>query len=199
MKIVVSSPPERTAILQQQLSGAHEWLVADDWATAAQQTGDLYVNLAEDAITGAYSGVQAPVLIHAVTDTLTERHLPATVLRINAWPGFLERTTWEIAGANMTEMEQLATALGKPLLPVADIPGFIAARVLAGIINEAYFTLGDGVSTKTEIDIAMKMGTNYPYGPFEWAEKIGLAHIHALLVKMAITDPIYIPAPAMSY
>jgi 3-hydroxyacyl-CoA dehydrogenase len=42
------------------------------------------------------------------------------------------------------------------------------------IINEAYFALEDNVSTKAETDIAMKLGTNYPYGPFEWGQLIGL-------------------------
>ncbi len=45
---------------------------------------------------------------------------------------------------------------------------------MAMIINEAWHALAEEVSTKNEIDTAMKLGTNYPYGPFEWAEKIGL-------------------------
>ena len=49
------------------------------------------------------------------------------------------------------------------------------------IINEAYFSLSEKVSSKEEIDIAMKLGTNYPYGPFEWSQKIGLKNIYNLL------------------
>ena len=71
----------------------------------------------------------------------------------------------------------------------------IAARVIAMVVNEAYFALGDGVSTKSSIDTAMKLGTNYPYGPFEWSEKIGLKKIYALLNKLNETDSRYIPAP----
>ena len=41
------------------------------------------------------------------------------------------------------------------------------------IINEAFLALQEGVSTKEEINTAMKLGTNYPLGPFEWVEKIG--------------------------
>ena len=77
---------------------------------------------------------------------------------------------------------------------VADEPGFISARVIAMIINEAYFALGDDISSKTEIDIAMKLGTNYPYGPFEWAELIGEENILSLLQKLAETDTRYQPA-----
>ena len=62
------------------------------------------------------------------------------------------------------------------------------------IINEAYFALEEGVSTKEEIDTAMKLGTNYPYGPFEWAKKIGLKNIFQLLDKLHKTNLRYEPA-----
>ncbi len=53
------------------------------------------------------------------------------------------------------------------------------------------------ITTKTEIDLAMKLGTNYPYGPFEWAEKIGLKNIYLLLKKLSENDNRYAVAPAM--
>jgi 3-hydroxybutyryl-CoA dehydrogenase len=66
------------------------------------------------------------------------------------------------------------------------------------IINEAYFALDDAVSSKAEIDIAMKLGTNYPWGPFEWAEKIGLNNIYLLLQKLSLTNKRYQPAPTLA-
>jgi 3-hydroxybutyryl-CoA dehydrogenase len=74
----------------------------------------------------------------------------------------------------------------------------ITARVLATIINEAYYTLGAQVSTREEIDIAMKLGTSYPYGPFEWAAKIGLARIYELLAELSRDDKRYVPAPLLA-
>ncbi len=65
------------------------------------------------------------------------------------------------------------------------------------IINEAWYTLGDDISTKEEIDTAMKLGTNYPYGPFEWGEKIGIERIIELLESLAKTDSRYTVAPAL--
>ena len=62
------------------------------------------------------------------------------------------------------------------------------------VINEAYFALNDNVSSKNEIDTAMKLGTNYPYGPFEWTGLIGKEHILALLQKLNIADTRYQPA-----
>ncbi len=74
----------------------------------------------------------------------------------------------------------------------------ITARVLAAIINEAYFTLGAQVSTREEIDIAMKLGTSYPYGPFEWSGKIGLKRIYELLNELSSVDGRYTPAPLLT-
>jgi 3-hydroxybutyryl-CoA dehydrogenase len=71
--------------------------------------------------------------------------------------------------------------LNLPFVFVADQPGLITARVIAMIINEAYFTLEDGTSSKEDIDLAMKLGTNYPLGPFEWCERIGRKNIVKLL------------------
>ena len=80
---------------------------------------------------------------------------------------------------------------------VPDEPGFITARVIAMIINEAWFALEEGVSTKEEIDTAMKLGTNYPYGPFEWGNQIGLKNIYTLLDKLNTDNPRYRPAELM--
>jgi 3-hydroxybutyryl-CoA dehydrogenase len=74
---------------------------------------------------------------------------------------------------------------------VPDIAGMISARIIAMIVNEAYYTFQDNISTKKDIDIAMKLGTNYPYGPFEWSEKIGLKNIHELLERLGKTDSRY--------
>jgi 3-hydroxybutyryl-CoA dehydrogenase len=80
---------------------------------------------------------------------------------------------------------------------VPDVKGMIAARVIAMIVNEAYFALGDDVSSKENIDTAMKLGTNYPLGPFEWSEKIGLHNILNLLTSLSEDDKRYLPAPLL--
>jgi 3-hydroxybutyryl-CoA dehydrogenase len=49
------------------------------------------------------------------------------------------------------------------------------------IINEAFFAMQEGVAPAREIDTAMKLGTNYPRGPVEWAERIGVSQVVALL------------------
>lgn len=57
-------------------------------------------------------------------------------------------------------------------------------RTIAMIINEAYFALGDKLATATDIDLAMKNGVNYPLGPIEWGDKIGLSNVAQLLEEL---------------
>ncbi len=61
------------------------------------------------------------------------------------------------------------------------IEQYIFARVLGGIINEAMWAVTEKVASAKDIDTAMKLGTNYPQGPLEWAEKIGLETVYNLL------------------
>ena len=155
---------------------------------------DAYIILQED-IEYHFEKLTKPVIINSVTVTLKELNAAATVLRINGWSSFLSRNNWEAAGIMNETIVQILTALKKKCCMVADEPGFIAAKIIAMIINEAYFSLGEKVSSKAEIDIAMKLGTNYPYGPFEWAEIIGKKRIFSLLHKLSLADSRYLPAP----
>ena len=136
--------------------------------------------------------------IVVVNDVLeTAEYLPSNFIRINGWPTFLKRNITEASSNNEAIRQKAAEILGyfnKKIEWVADISGFISARVIAMIINEAYFALDEKVSTKEEIDIAMKLGTNYPYGPFEWSEKIGLKNVYELLFTLSKTNGRYNPA-----
>lgn len=138
-----------------------------------------------------------PVLINAVTETLSEFNFPPNVSRINGWPGFLEREAWEIASNDVERLESIFKNFSRRMFFVKDEPGFVAARVISMIINEAFFALGENVSSKEQIDLAMKLGTNYPNGPFEWAEKIGIEKIYSLLIKLSEKEERYLPAPAL--
>ena len=139
--------------------------------------------------------VNRPVLVNSMNKTIAEIELP--VIRINAWPGFLKRSVAEVSctnDVNKNKTEQILSLLNRKAEWVPDIKGFISARIVSMIINEAYFALEENVSTKEEIDIAMKLGTNYPYGPFEWSKKIDLKNIAALLTELSTTEKRYEPA-----
>lgn len=133
-----------------------------------------------------------PFFVNAVEETAAD--IGHGVIRINAWPGMLKRELLEVAIAETDQaivVEEVMKLLGWKYIIVPDIPGMITARVICSIINEAYYTFGDGISSKEEIDIAMKLGTNYPFGPFEWVELIGIDKIFSLLKRMSVENARY--------
>ncbi|MFM1858168.1 MAG: hypothetical protein RLZ05_1228 [Bacteroidota bacterium] len=135
------------------------------------------------------------VVVSAVTKVCDE--LPVGFCRLNGWTGFLEKERIEIACENESMRNQLEESflkLNRQPEWVKDQIGFIAPRVLCSIINEAYLALSEGVSDKNQIDLAMQLGTNYPMGPFAWAEKMGKARVLHLLEKLSAESPRYKPA-----
>jgi 3-hydroxybutyryl-CoA dehydrogenase len=65
----------------------------------------------------------------------------------------------------------------------------IAARILATLVNEAASAVAEGVATPEAVDIAMRLGTNYPSGPLEWGERIGLSHVVHTLDALHAAEP----------
>lgn len=138
-----------------------------------------------------------PVFINSVIKTLKDLGAAKNISRINGWPGFLQRTVWEIASEDRDVVKETFTKIGWEIVFSKDQPGLIAATVVAMIINEAFLAFNENVSSIEEIDLAMKLGTNYPFGPFEWVEKIGVEKVFELLNTLAETDDRYVPSPAL--
>jgi len=95
--------------------------------------------------------------------------------------------------------KDLAERLGKNTMTAEDFPGFIVNRVLLPMINEAIYTLYEGVGRVTDIDTAMKLGTNQPMGPLELADLIGLDTCLAIMEVMhrVLGDDKYRPCPLL--
>jgi 3-hydroxybutyryl-CoA dehydrogenase len=89
----------------------------------------------------------------------------------------------------------LAEQLGKIAVDVKDSPGFIVNRVLFPMINEAAFTLQQGVASAEDIDAAMKGGCNHPMGPLALADLVGLDVVFAILDSLyrEYGEPRYAP------
>lgn len=120
----------------------------------------------------------------AELSNLTGHQTKASLFGFNGLPTFLNRELLEVSVLNATDKEQLASLCDKlntKYLLVDDRIGLITPRVVCMIINEAYYTVQEGTATREDIDIAMKLGTNYPYGPFEWCARIGIKHVYELL------------------
>ncbi len=120
----------------------------------------------------------------------SEINSPANLTGISLYPGFSSAKAVEIALTKFTDaqkvesLKELLTGAGKQILVSPDRPGMIAMRIISLIINEAYLVLQEGTSNREDIDTAMKLGTNYPYGPIEWSEKLGIDLVHKILESM---------------
>ncbi|HZJ09222.1 MAG TPA: 3-hydroxyacyl-CoA dehydrogenase NAD-binding domain-containing protein [Trueperaceae bacterium] len=83
----------------------------------------------------------------------------------------------ERAGASLA-------AAGADVEVIADTAGGVAFRIVALLANEAIGALADGLANRGEMDLAMRLGLNYPLGPLEWAERIGLSALHEALLGL---------------
>jgi 3-hydroxybutyryl-CoA dehydrogenase len=116
-----------------------------------------------------------------------------------------ERKLIELAGGMRTseksiaEAEELFKSLGKETVRVKDAAGLTFPRILSLIVNEAARSLEEGVASAEEIDVAMRLGVNYPQGPLRWADQIGLDDVLAVLegLQRETGDDRYRPAPLL--
>jgi len=96
-------------------------------------------------------------------------------------------------------MRGVVASLGKEAAIAEDFPAFIVNRILVPMINEAVYTLYEGVGTVESIDKAMKLGTNHPMGPLELADFIGLDTCLAIMNVLhdGLADTKYRPCPLL--
>jgi len=94
----------------------------------------------------------------------------------------------------------LSKQLGKVPCTVNDYPGFIANRILMPMINEAIYSLYEGVAGVEEIDTVMKLGMAHPMGPLQLADFIGLDVCHSILNVLhdGFGNPKYAPCPLLT-
>jgi len=95
--------------------------------------------------------------------------------------------------------EELSRRLGKTPVEVNDFPGFVSNRILMPMINEACYTLMEGVATKEAIDTVMKLGMNHPMGPLQLADLIGLDTCLSIMNVLhdGLGDSKYRPCPLL--
>ncbi|MGW2048718.1 3-hydroxyacyl-CoA dehydrogenase [Streptomyces sp. NPDC001858] len=98
----------------------------------------------------------------------------------------------------MSEAIGLFQALGKDVSVIGDVPGMIVARTVARIVDLAHDAVAKGVATEEDVDTAMRLGVNYPLGPFEWSRRLGRTWACALLDDLHDRDPSGRYAPSLA-
>ncbi len=129
------------------------------------------------------------VFLNSVFTTFSEMMLYTDPLRnelfgFNGLPTFFDRPLLECTmpkGAKKESLNALMHSLDWEAEVVADRVAMATPRIICMIINEAFYTVQEGTASREDIDLGMKLGTNYPYGPFEWAEKIGVDNVYEVL------------------
>jgi 3-hydroxybutyryl-CoA dehydrogenase len=102
------------------------------------------------------------------------------------------------APAACERAERFFASIGKHTAWVGDAPGLVLGRIVCQLVNEAAFALGEGVGAAEDVDAGMVLGLNHPRGPLEWADRIGLDHVVAVLHGLeAISPEQYRIAPAL--
>ena len=101
--------------------------------------------------------------------------------------------------ATFDAMQDFASSLGKKIANAEDFPAFIVNRILLPMINEAVYTLYEGVGSVESIDKAMKLGANHPMGPLQLADFIGLDTCLSIMQVLhdGLSDSKYRPCPLL--
>ena len=197
MKLVVAGAENNMQELINRLPEAN-WIKCNNYEEAKKvEEADAYFILDNNAFSYDFNFTNMPVFINSVIETLKDNNQPVHVLRFNGWAGWLQKEKWEIAGQLTVDALAILGHLNIEPISLPDESGFVSPAVISLIINEAFYAEAEEVSSRNDIDLAMKLGTGYPFGPFEWANKIGVAEVYELLEKLSKTDERYQPSEAL--
>jgi 3-hydroxybutyryl-CoA dehydrogenase len=195
MKILIIGEDANLQESRQKFGDDHQYTLADAHREADKlvEDFDLVVDFIIDEAPEQieiYTNYPGRVLLNTAKITLTEltfhtRHkLKAQIFGFNGLPTFVNRELLEVSSMEASHkpaLKQLCDLLKTDFTNVDDRVGLVTPRVICMIINEAYYTVQEGTASRDDVDMAMKLGTNYPYGPFEWSKRIGLKHVYEVL------------------
>ena len=197
MKILARGSKARVEELKLKLSSVEhqlKWIEDSDLSSANVHEYDLIFDLKFDdrpdqlRYYGSIKGI--PLIVGAVKQQLAKasldfgRKLDFMLVGMNTLPTFIQRNLSELSLLDKKYEAQLMALmqnLGWNYRLVNDRVGMVTPRVIFMIINEACYTLQEGTASMPDIDTSMKLGTNYPFGPFEWADRIGIKHVYETL------------------
>lgn len=193
--LVIGEEPHYAAFLEKGgLNGHRVQQVISPERAGSLADYELVIDLNFDENTeraGVYARFpQVPVLACIVRTSLSELmnnyafEQGFSIIGCNWLPGFLTMSVMELSvmdHAQVKSLSDIMSALGWEYEIVEDRVGLVTPRVICMIINEAYMAAQEGTASRADINTAMRLGTNYPMGPFEWCDKIGIRHVCGVL------------------
>ena len=195
MNIIIIGSNEDFEITRKKLGGSHKYTCVEDTSLALGNFDDQ--DLIIDFLISEnpeniddYMDVEGlPVFLNIPKMSLSELYyqheeIKCMLFGFNGLPGFFENDEWEVSTTfdeHKAYLEELMLKLELSYNLIQDRVGMVAPRVVCMIINEAFYTVMEGTASEKDIDLGMKLGTNYPYGPFEWLDKIGVHNVYELL------------------
>jgi 3-hydroxybutyryl-CoA dehydrogenase len=201
--LVVIAGESQLAIELGEAAATAGWAVADPEA-AAGEVPRLILDLSGAELPGApLQG--APQAICCAAGSLAALDPGGSAVGFNLLPPLAETACVELtrgpdtAASGAAAAERFFRSLGKSPEWVGDGPGLALGRIVAGVINECAFALGEGVGDAADIDAGMIHGLNYPRGPLAWGDAIGLDEVLATLEGLYAErrEERYRPAPML--
>ena len=193
MNIVVVGSKEQADIIKSKLAGVHDLFFAGFLSHAhlekADVVFDFFMEDNPENLEHYGQNKNLCVFANAVTLSLAEQAaytdgVECKLFGFNGDPTFIERNLLEVSvyrDKDKGTLEKLLSGLDIAYQLVDDRVGMVTPRIIAMIINEAYYTVMEGTASKEDIDLGMKLGTNYPMGPFAWAAKWGIMRVYETL------------------
>ena len=195
MRILIVGEEHHVEECKQKLGSGHSYSVVSDYSSLDKHLGQQdivfdFIIDEEPEEFGRYADLECTAFLNTAKMNLAQfafsvgNDFSCTLFGFNGLPTFFNRPVLEVScfkKEDTMKLNGVMKNLGTEFLVVDDRVGLVTPRVICMIINEAYYTVQEGTATREDIDVAMKLGTNYPYGPFEWCQRIGIRHVYELL------------------
>jgi 3-hydroxybutyryl-CoA dehydrogenase len=195
MRILIVGDADHVAECKQKLGSSHSYSTLEDHSQLSKNIKgkdvvfDFLIDYEFEEFQN-YVDAPCPIFLNTAKISLAElsntveNNINASVFGFNGLPTFFNLPLLEVSvlkKEHLQKLEEMAKLFETQFIVVDDRVGLVTPRVICMIINEAYYTVQEGTASREDIDTAMKLGTNYPFGPFEWCQRIGIRNVYELL------------------